>query len=176
MAATLVLTEKLMELPLEGQHLPAPNLKGILASAPLIWLQFLRHLSCIYCKGLVQDIRAFMQSWASEPRPNLIFVHPNTLAEGAAFFEEFYPKAPHISDPKLRLYQAFRVQKAGILAQIVPSNLWRFWELSRRGLSNERPTADPLVLHASFLFYNQRLIWKAYAKHLGDVPTWPREV
>lgn len=174
MATAVALSDTILEWPLEGERLPAPTLKGILASAPFVWLQFLRHLGCIYCKGLVQDIRTFLHSWGKEPRPSLIFIHPNTLSEGTAFFEQVYPEAPHIADPNLKLYRAFHVRRANLLAQLTPTNLWRFWHLTRRGLTNDKPTADPLVLHASFLFYHEKLIWKSYAKHLGDVPNWPQ--
>jgi len=53
-------SSRLLEMPIEGVRLPSTTLGGVIQSAPLVWLQFLRHLGCIYCKGLVEDIRAFM--------------------------------------------------------------------------------------------------------------------
>lgn len=160
--------------PLQGQNLPATTLPELLQSAPYLWLQFLRHLGCIYCKGLVEDIRAFVDRWNGRVRPRLIFVHPNTLEEGKYFFNTYYPEAAFIADPELRLYKLFRIPRAAPLRQVHWRNLLRFWELLRRGLSNDRPTADPWVLHAAFLFHNGNLVWNYYAKHLSDVPDWKR--
>ncbi|MCS7154029.1 MAG: hypothetical protein NZ989_08830 [Bacteroidia bacterium] len=160
--------------PLQGQNLPAHTLPELIKSAPYVWLQFLRHLGCIYCKGLVQDIRAFIERWDGRVRPRLIFIHPNTLEEGERFFQEFYPGAAFVADPELRLYKLFRVKKVSPFREIRLSNLLRFWTLLRRGLSNDRPTSDPFVLHAAFLFHQGNLIWSYYANHLSDVPDWRR--
>lgn len=158
--------------PLEGINLPASTLPEILQSAPYVWLQFLRHLGCIYCKGLVQDIRTFIEQWKGDTRPQLIFVHPNTLEEGKRFFDRYYPGSAFIADPKLRLYKLFGVRRASLWQQLHWSNLKRFWTLVRRGLGNDRPSGDPWVLHATFLFHNGKLVWKYYAKYLSDVPDW----
>ncbi|MCX7607509.1 MAG: hypothetical protein N2170_09665 [Bacteroidia bacterium] len=160
--------------PLEGENLPDTTLTGVLHSSPFVWLQFLRHLDCIYCKGLVQDIREFIQKWGDKVKPALIFVHPNTIEEGKLFFQRFFPGAAHIADPSLRLYKLFKVRRASVLTQINPSNLLHMWKLWRRGLRNGRPKADPLLLHATFLFHEGRLIWKYYANQLNDVPDWKK--
>ncbi|MCX8112563.1 MAG: hypothetical protein N3E49_05130 [Bacteroidia bacterium] len=160
--------------PLHGQNLPAITLPELLVSAPFIWMQFLRHLGCIYCKGLVQDIRAFIERWNGRVRPKLIFVHPNTLEEGRRFFEEFYPGASFIADPELNLYRLFQVRRASFFQQIHVSNLLRLWTLLRRGLSNDRPKADPWLLQAAFLFHRGKLVWSYYAKTFSDVPDWKR--
>lgn len=160
--------------PLQGENLPSTSLAGVLQSAPYLWLQFLRHLGCIYCKGLVQDIFAFMERWNGHKRPHLIFVHPNTVEEGRRFFADFYPEASFIADPELRLYRLFGVRRASILSQARLSNLLRFWNLLQRGLTNDRPTGDPWVLHASFLFREGKLVWSYYAKTFSDVPEWKK--
>ncbi|GIV23150.1 MAG: hypothetical protein N3A68_02725 [Bacteroidia bacterium] len=158
--------------PLTGENLPAATLPDLLKSTPLLWLQFLRHLGCIFCKGLVQDTRTFIEKWDRGPKPLLVFIHPNTLEEGKAFFARFYPGAVHIADPELRLYRLFKVGRAKPLLQLHPRNLLHFLSLTKRGLTNDRPTADPLVLQASLLFREGKLIWSYYAKRLSDVPDW----
>lgn len=158
--------------PLQGQNLPTPILSELVRSHPFVWLQFLRHLGCIYCKGLVQDTRTFLERWQGRVKPVLFFVHPNTLEEGERFFAEFYPGAAHIADPSLKLYRLFRVRRASVLSQLSLENARRVWQLLRRGLSNDRPTADPYLLHASFLFHQGVLVWSYYAKRFSDVPDW----
>ncbi|RMF53014.1 MAG: hypothetical protein D6750_01495 [Bacteroidetes bacterium] len=159
--------------PLVGENLPASTLRGVLSAYPVVWLQFLRHLGCIYCKGLVTDIRDFLAQW-TDRAPFLVFVHPNTLEEGQRFFQVYYPGAAHIADPTLRLYRLFRVRRASLLSEIHPRNLLRGLTLLRRGFTNEKPTADPWILHATFLFHEGNLIWSYYARRLSDVPTWRR--
>jgi hypothetical protein len=176
MADLLIVSSRLLEERVEGARLPANTLGGIIQSAPLVWLQFLRHLGCIYCKGLVEDIREFLKGWREEPVPFLVFVHPNTVREGEEFFARYYPGAAHIADPNLRLYRAFRVRRAKPWYFLDLVSLRRFWELLRRGHQNDRPTADPWVLHATALFYHGNLIWTHYAKSPGDIPKWPRKV
>jgi hypothetical protein len=160
--------------PLSGSHLPAQNLHELVSYRPFVWLQFLRHLGCIYCKGLVQDIRALLHSWNGTARPYLVFVHPNTVEEGEQFFNAYYPGVPHIANPSLSLYRFFRVRRASPWAELHPRNLFRLTSLLKRGLSNERPTADPWILHAAFLFREGTLVWSYYAKRLSDVPDWKR--
>jgi hypothetical protein len=176
MGSAVSVSPRLLEMPVEGVRLPSTTLGGVIQSAPLVWLQFLRHLGCIYCKGLVEDIRAFMGQWREEPVPFLVFVHPNTVAEGEMFFERYYPGAAHIADPVLKLYQAFRVRRARPWYFLDLGSVQRFWELLRRGHWNDRPAADPWVLHATLLFYHGNLIWTHYAKTPGDIPRWPRKV
>lgn len=161
------------EAPVVGENLPASTLQGVLSASPLVWVQFLRHLGCIYCKGLVIEIRDFLTQW-SERTPFLVFVHPNTLEEGRRFFQTYYPGAAHIADPGLQLYRLFRVRRASPLSELHPKNLLRLLSLLKRGLSNEKPTADPWVLHAAFLFQQGDLIWSYYARRLSDVPEWRR--
>ncbi|MEN2993094.1 MAG: hypothetical protein ABDH91_06035 [Bacteroidia bacterium] len=158
--------------PLEGENLPARDLPTLLRSYPYVWLQFLRHLGCMYCKGLVKDIRAFLESWQDSIRPFLVFVHPNTLEEGRLFFQRFYPGAVHVADPHQRLYRLFRVRRLRGFWDLRWRDLWEAVKLWRRGLSNEWPKADPLVLHASFLFRGGQLVWYYYANSLSDVPNW----
>ncbi|MCS6894812.1 MAG: hypothetical protein NZZ60_01515 [Bacteroidia bacterium] len=162
--------------PLKIYNLPFATLSEVLNCAPYVWLQFLRHLGCIYCKGLVQDIRTFINRWNGETRPKLIFIHPNTYEEGVAFFQKFYPEAAFIADPELHLYKLFQVPRASPWRQLKLGNLLRFWTLTRRGLSNDRPKADPWILHATFLFRQGKLVWSYYAKSFSDVPDWKRLV
>lgn len=176
MADFLTLAPRLLAERVQGARLPAPTLGGVIQSAPLVWLQFLRHLGCIYCKGLVEDIRLFLQQWREEPIPSLVYVHPNTIAEGENFFERYHPGASYIADPDLKLYRAFRVRRARPWYFANIASLRRFWELVRRGHSNDRPTTDPWVLHATILFYQGKPIWTYYAKSPGDIPKWPRKV
>jgi len=159
--------------PLIGENLPGSSLREVLSAHPVVWLQFLRHLGCIYCKGLVTDIRDFLAQW-TDRAPFLVFVHPNTLEEGQRFFQVYYPGAAHIADPTLQLYRLFRVRRASPLSTIHPHNLLRWLTLLKRGFTNEKPTADPWVLHATFLFREGNLIWSYYARRLSDVPTWGR--
>lgn len=160
--------------PLQGENLPGSTLPEVVRSAPFVWLQFLRHLGCIYCKGLVQDIRAFLRSWEASAPPFIVFVHPNTVEEGREFFARYYPGAPAIADPEERLYRLFRVRKVNPLLELRLSTVGRLFALLRRGLWNERPTANPSLLHASFLFREGKLVWSYYAKHMSDVPEWKR--
>lgn len=83
------------------------------------------------------------------------------------FFERYYPGAAHIADPVLKLYQAFRVRRAKPWYFLDLGSARRFWELLRRGHRNDRPAADPWVLHATLLFYHGNLIWTHYAKTPG---------
>lgn len=115
-----------------------------------------------------------MERWKDEARPKLIFVHPNKHEEGVSFFHKFYPDAAFISDPDLNLYRIFQVKRISLWQQLRPGNLLRFWMLIQRGLSNDRPTADPWILHATFLFRQGRLVWSYYAKTFSDVPDWKR--
>ncbi|MCS7188493.1 MAG: hypothetical protein RMJ66_03175 [Bacteroidia bacterium] len=163
-----------LKIPLVGENLPAGNLPELLEKVPYLWLQFLRHLGCIYCKGLVEEIRNFLDRWTGKTKPTLIFVHPNTLEEGREFFAKFYPNAAHIADPELRLYRLFEVKRLFLPFQVSLRDVLRFWKLWQKGLRNEKPSGDALVLHASFLFYKGELVWSYYAKRLSDVPDWRR--
>ena len=157
--------------PLSGHRLPGNTLEEVVNSGSIVILHFLRQLGCRFCKHSVDQIRKFA---AENPNfPEIIFVHQGDKQEGDAFFQEFYPNAPHIADPKLKLFRLFKIPVAPMIDILHPVMIWRAIKLTLMGYPNEQK-GNPRILSGTFLFFNGKLAWSHRAKIAGDEPNWSK--
>lgn len=157
--------------PLIGARLPASTLSGVLTSQKMVILHFLRHLGCIFCKHSVTELHKLSTTMKFPP---IVFVHQSDVAKGDAFFDEYFPGAPHISDPSLRLYELFGIQRLGGLQTINPQMYLIGLQSLLKGNRTTEILGDALVLSGTFLFNNGRLVWSHRAKFAGDDPNWKK--
>jgi hypothetical protein len=107
------LPEDLANLRVSGLNVSEARFVDVLGEEPTL-LVFLRHLGCIFCHETVTDLRRISEK---ESRlPQVLFLHPATSEQGAAFFAQHWPEARVIADPELRFYRAFGLDKT------------RFWQ------------------------------------------------
>lgn len=89
-----------------GQSLAA------LSAERSLYLVFLRHFGCTFCREMVSDL-AKLRSEIESQGPQLAFVHLGTEQKAAHFLARYQlQEVPRFSDPQARLYQAFGLLRA----------------------------------------------------------------
>lgn len=76
-----------------------------------VYLVFLRHFGCIFCREAMADIQRQRQKIEAEG-VEIVFVHMGTSIEGEIFFAKYgFDKVSHISDPACLLYRTFQLKR-----------------------------------------------------------------
>ncbi len=150
----------------EARGVHGDSIKDILEAEPLVVVYFLRHLGCVHCRHLVNQLNKMRQN---NPRfPKVIFVHQEDIQKGAKFFEVWFPDAAHISDPTKTLYETFNIKRAKTSSLFAPKTIAKsFTRLFKVGQALV-PTADPNLLSGMFLFKDGDLLWAHRANTIGD--------
>lgn len=165
-------TEKFTEA-LVGARLPVTQLSELVKSEGIIIVHFLRHLGCIFCRRSVEQLYKLKQETPNFP--TIYFVHQSSVAKGENFFNEFFPGAPHISDPKLKLYKFFGIKSLGGFQLLNPKMIMKGIQLTLEGYRNKIfGNGNIMLLSGTFLFKDGQLIWKKVAEYAGDEPQWER--
>ena len=161
--------------PVEGMNLSPGTLRDQLA-APATLVAFLRHLHCMFCREMVDDLRA---AAADAAFPPVVLVTQSPKEDLADFFAERWPAARAIADPARGLYSAFDVARASFGGLMGPA-VWSCGvRASRRGHTQKLmhtihpPTGDPWLLSALFLIEPGGIVrWECRAKYAGDRPDY----
>ncbi|MDX2061501.1 MAG: hypothetical protein SFY70_00405 [Bacteroidia bacterium] len=156
--------------PLIGHGLPSSSLPELVGAESITILHFLRHLGCLYCKDSVSQLKAFVDSVGRFP--TIFFVHPSTLKAGDAFFAQYYPGAPHISDESLKLYNLFDIRRLNPVQFANPLQVAKGALAFLRGHRQVEVLGNEWVLTGTFLFYNGQLRWQHRGQYAGDNPDW----
>lgn len=159
--------------PIIGEGLPSSRLADIVNSEKMVILHFLRHLGCIYCKHSVELLYALKQSMPN--LPTIYFVHQSEIAQAEPFFQERFPGAKHISDPQLKLYKLFGIQRLEGIRWFSPKMILKGFKLLFQGYrANIFGFGDIYILSGTFLFFQGRLVWQHRAQFAGDDPKWEK--
>jgi hypothetical protein len=118
-------------------------LAGI-AARPL-FLVFLRHFGCTFCREAVDDISKRRREIEAKGTP-LAFVHLGTEEKAQWFFKPYgLLDVPRFSDPDGRLYQAFGLLRAELRQYLNAESILRMlsaWSRGHSGISGRRYSAD----------------------------------
>jgi hypothetical protein len=128
-----------------------------------IFLIFLRHFGCVFCRYQVAQLR-------NDPDLPVYFVCMETAAEARRFKSKM--KSPHrfISDPSRRLYSAFGLKRAGF-RQIVSLKAAKIaFRAVLNGQFQGRPTTDSQQLSGAVLLNSRReAVWTSLADDASDI-------
>ena len=153
---------------LEGEGLPATKLKDLLTSDKIVILHFLRHLGCVYCKNTVDQLKIMVEQ--NPGFPPIYFVHQSSVQDGKDFFNKRFPDARHISDPKLKLFTLFGINRLKGLHLFDPRMILKGFKLVLKGYGNQFGKGDVFLLSGTFVFLNGNLVWSHRPKRAGDDP------
>lgn len=88
-----------------------------------VFLVFLRHFGCTFCREAMADIQRHRQEIEGEGM-QIVFVHMGKPIEAEIFFEKYgFTQAPSVSDPMGVLYNTFQL-KRGSFRQLFGINSW----------------------------------------------------
>lgn len=167
-------TGKLEQIPAEALSAPVTGVglqPGTLADQlgdDVELLVFLRHFGCMFCREMVADIRAAAE--ADRDYPSVLFFIQGSPTEGRAFLRRDYPDARAVSDPDLRLYEAFGVRRASLLEGLGPSVLRARGRAAAKGHANGPRSGDIWRMPGVFAVEGERIVWSHTPAHAADHP------
>lgn len=154
-----------------GVNLVPGTLGDQLAEGPTL-LVFLRQLGCIFCREMVGSLRAAAQADPSFPKVLLFF--QGTGTEGRVFLSRLWPEASAVADRPKRFYEAFGVERGGMVKMFGPG----VWSARRRakgaGFEQGERLGDAFMMPGVFWAEDGRIRWVHEFRHAGDAPDFPR--
>ena len=99
-----------------------------------------------------------------------MFVHPAATAEAKDFFNEFWPEARAVSDPEVRLYDAFELESASLKAMFGPGVWLKALQTMRKGHSIRRPIGNVWLMSGIFYIKGATIHWSWRYRNIGDHP------
>jgi hypothetical protein len=143
-----------------------------LAAQHTLFLVFLRHFGCAFCREAVDDLSKKRQAIESRGTP-LAFVHLGTEEKASWFFKPYsLLDVPRFGDPEGRLYQAFGLQRVPFRAYLKSETIFRLLSAMLEGHFTGIPAGDIHRMPGVFLFH-QAEIRKAYRhKLVSDRPDY----
>jgi hypothetical protein len=154
-----------------GVNLVPGTLRDQLGPGPTL-VVFLRQLGCIFCRETVGRLRE-----ASERRsdfPPLLFFFQGSGTEGRVFLSRSWPEARAVADRPKRFYEAFGVERGGVLELFGPG----VWSAHRRaraaGFEQGERVGDVRMMPGVFWVEGGRVRWRHVFRHAGDAPDFER--
>lgn len=92
--------------------------------------------------------------------------------EGTAFLDGLWPGARGIADLDKRLYDAFGVERGGVVEMFGPGAVACGIRASLKGNFIGRKRGDGWTLPAFVLVDGDRIVWRFDGAHAGDHPDW----
>ena len=96
-----------------------------------------------------------------------------TPAEGAIFFNEYWPEAQALADaPPLPLYRGFGLEQGTASQMLSLGVMTCSVRAIAKGNIPGKPVGDPRQMPGLFLVQGDRVLWQRDFKHAGDSPDW----
>jgi len=141
-------------------------------SRPL-FLVFLRHFGCTFCREAIGVLREKRESIEGEGM-QIIFVHMGDPGQADRYFEKYrFQGATHVSDPDCILYQRFQL-KRGSFNQLFGLKSWvrGFQAGVLKGYGLGKLVGDGFRMPGVFVLYRGKIV-KAYRHtHAADQPDY----
>jgi len=144
-----------------------------LSSRSCVFLVFLRHFGCIFCKEALLDL-ASRHKKLKEKGVQLVFVHMAPVDVAEKYFDKFNVKNyDHISDPKCELYKEFGLKK-GAFTQLYGLQTWiRGYKIRQEGIPFELPTVgDSLQMPGIFTICDKKIKDSYIHRVISDKPDY----
>jgi hypothetical protein len=102
--------------------------------------------------------------------PSILFVFQGSVAQGKVYFDEHWPEARAIADPRRRLYADFGIQRGSVNQVFGVGAIRATARAARQGHLPSAPIGDPRLMPGMFLVNGRRIVWQHYFQHIGDHP------
>lgn len=96
------------------------------------------------------------------------------MPKSEEFFQERWPEARAIADPRRVLYKAFGVGTGKPLQLIGPGVFTSAARAMSKGHLQGETVGDALVMPGLFVVQDHHITWEYPYKHAGDHPNWAR--
>ncbi len=147
------------------------SLASLIAARP-VFLVFLRHFGCTFCREAVADL-AEKRGPIEAQGASLAFVHLGTEEKASWFFKPYgLLDVPRFGDPQGNLYQAFGLVRAELRQYLNSESIMRMFGAWMRGHFVGFPAGDVIRMPGAFLL-QQGEIRKAFRhKLVSDRPDY----
>ncbi len=138
-----------------------------------LFLIFLRHFGCTFCREALSDLRA-IRDWLAETDSRLVLVHMSSDAEARSFFAGYdLDDATQVSDPDRVLYRAFALRR-GSPAQLFGWSVWkRGWEAGvKEGHGVGWLRGDGAQMPGAFMVWRGRIVGQFIHETAADRPDY----
>jgi len=138
-----------------------------------LFLVFLRHFGCTFCREAIGEIQAMRHEIEAEG-VKIVFVHMGQTAEAEQYFDKYGFEAPsHVSDPQCVMYNTFHL-KRGSFRQLFGLKSWiRGFEAGiLRGYGVGRLVGDGFRMPGVFVIYKGEVIKEYRHRHAADRPDY----
>ncbi len=136
-----------------------------------IYVVFVRHFGCTFCREVLSDLSKIQQSIADRSM-QLVIVHMSNEAYGEKMLEKYgLHTAIQISDPHQRLYRYFGLQR-GSFKQLFGMHMWikGFYAGVLKGHWVGRLRGDGFQMPGYFILDHGRIIEQYIPKDAADHP------
>jgi hypothetical protein len=165
------LPPELLDAPVAGVNLMPGSLRDQMGDAATL-LVFLRHFGCVFCRETLADLSAASAADPGFP-PTLLFFQ-GSATEGRALLRREWPSLRAVSDPQLRFYEGFGIDRMGWLDLLRPGLRSAARRARERGIEQGERSGDIWRLPGVFLVRGDRVLWSHPFRHAGDRPDWER--
>lgn len=143
-----------------------------LTSGHTVFLVFLRHFGCTFCREAVADI-AQKRETIEAGGVQLAFVHVGTEEKAAWFFKSYgLLSIPRFSDPAGKLYEEFGLVRAELRQYLNPESIRRMLSAWMRGHFVGYPAGDVERMPGVFLLQSGEIRKAFRHKLVSDRPDY----
>jgi hypothetical protein len=162
--------EALLDRAVSGVNLAPGVLREQMGSDPLLLL-FLRHFGCVFCRETLGDVRAIAEQRAAY-FPDVLFFFQGSAMEGKAFLRRYWPAARAVADPQGFFYEAFGVERGGVVEMFRPAVWSAQSRAAAKGHRNGDRSGDIWRMPGAFLARGDEILWAHDFRHAGDRPDY----
>jgi peroxiredoxin len=138
----------------------------------LVFLVFLRHFGCTFCREAVSDI-AQKRPTIEAQGVSLAFVHLGTEEKAQWFFTHYgLTDVPRFGDPDARLYQAFGLTRAKLSQYLNSESIRRFFDAFFHGHFTGFPAGEIERMPGVFLMQGTEIRKAFRHKLVSDRPDY----
>lgn len=138
----------------------------------LVFLVFLRHFGCIFCREALLDIASKRNNF--DQKGILVFVHMADHDTAESYFEKFnLNNVSHISDPQCNYYQAFGLVKGRFDQLFGLKSFVRGIEVASKGIFPMiKEIGDARQMPGIFILKNGEIIERYIHVHASSKPNY----
>jgi hypothetical protein len=137
-----------------------------------VFLIFLRHFGCSFCRETLKELNQFLQT--SQKEIKICLVHQSSAERGEEFLSsyfapELWSRIHHLSDPDCRVYRAFALPRSNWKQMINLSSVVRGFQaaiLRRHGVG--RLEGDGFQMGGALFLQNRQVTWRQKTAGVGD--------
>ena len=140
-----------------------------------VFLGFLRHFGCGFCREALHDISKEMDYFDSKGI-FVVMVHMAESSTALNYFEQFNLKGiQHVSDPECFLYARFGLAK-GSFSQLFGLRTWiRGYEANKNGIPYQlQPVGDSIQMPGIFMLCEGQVKGSFIHRSISDKPDYKK--